>query len=123
MQQSIRNQAKLQRGMTFWSTLVVIAALVLLGTVGLKVLPAYLEFNAVRTAVKKIGRDSTGDLTKKAVAEEFDKQASVDNIDSIKGMDLQVNGNTVTAEYQKVVPLFANMSILLDFNVSSSSSK
>ncbi len=77
----------------------------------------------MRTAVKKIGRDSTGDLTKKAVAEEFDKQASVDNIDSIKGMDLQVNGNTVTAEYQKVVPLFANMSILLDFNVSSSSSK
>jgi hypothetical protein len=119
MRLSALRQSHSQRGMSFWGTLIVLAALILLGTVGLKSMPAYLEFNAIRTAVKKIGKEDLASMTKKDIAQAFDKQASVDNIDSISGADLQFDGSVITAEYQKVIPLFGNISILLDFNVTS----
>jgi hypothetical protein len=108
-----------QRGLSFWSTLVVLAALIFIGTFALKSLPAYLEFNAIRTTIKSIARDSSGELNKKDIATAFDRQATIDNIDSIKGRDLRIEGGAIVAEYQKVIPLFGNMSILLDFNARS----
>jgi Domain of unknown function (DUF4845) len=118
MHQTIKTSAN-QRGMTFWGTLVVLSALLLLGTVGMKTLPAYLEFNAVKTAIKKIGRDSGSGATKKDVVDAFNRQASIDNIDSIKGAELSYEGGVVSANYQVVVPLFGNISILLDFEATS----
>lgn len=118
MHQTINTSAT-QRGMTFWGTLVVLSALVLLGTVGMKTLPAYLEFNAVKTAVKKIGRDLGANATKKEVADAFNRQASVDNIKTINGTELAYEGGEVSADYQVVVPLFGNISVLLDFKASS----
>ena len=49
MKNTIKNQAYVQRGMSFWGTMVVLAAVILLGTVGMKVMPAYLEFTSLET--------------------------------------------------------------------------
>lgn len=108
-----------QAGMTFWGTLIVLSALALLGTVGMKTLPAYLEFNAVKSAIKKISRDSGYGASKNDVAAAFNRQASIDNITSIKGAELRQEGDRISAEYQVVVPLFGNVSVLLDFKASS----
>lgn len=108
-----------QQGMSFWGTLVVLAALIFIGTFVMKSLPAYLEFNAVRTAIRAIAKESSGELNKKEVADAFDRQATIDNIDSIKGRELRIEGGAIVAEYQKVIPLFGNMSILLDFNATT----
>lgn len=113
------NTSAMQRGMTFWGTLVVLSAVVLLGTVGMKTLPAYLEFNAVKTAVKKIERDLGENATKKDVVDAFDRQASVDNVKSIRGAELTYDGGVISADYQVIVPLFGNISVLLDFKASS----
>jgi hypothetical protein len=119
MQNSKKVHFKAQKGMTFWSTLVVIAALVLLGTVGIKTFPYYIEFNAVKTAVKKLGTENLAEMTRKDVVDKFDRQASATYIESIKGNELRFEGGVVTAEYQKVIPLFWNISILLDFSTST----
>jgi Tfp pilus assembly major pilin PilA len=119
MRHSKKVHFKAQKGMTFWSTLVVIAALVLLGTVGIKTFPYYIEFNAVKTAVKKLGTENLGEMTRKDVVDKFDRQASATYIETIKGNDLHFEGGVVTAEYQKVIPLFWNISILLDFSTST----
>ncbi|EUJ09989.1 hypothetical protein Meth11DRAFT_0793 [Methylophilaceae bacterium 11] len=108
-----------QRGMSFWGTLVVLAALVFIGTFVMKSLPAYLEFNAIRTSIKAIAKESSGELNKKEVADAFDRQATIDNIDSINGRELRIEGGAIVAEYQKVIPLFGNMSILLDFHATT----
>jgi len=108
-----------QQGMSFWGTLVVLAALVFIGTFVMKSLPAYLEYNSIRTAIRSIAKQSSGELNKKDVVEAFDRQASIDNIDSINGRELRIEGGAIVAEYQKVIPLFGNMSILLDFNATS----
>jgi len=113
------NAIAYQRGMTFWGTLVVLSALGLIGTVGLKTLPAYIEFKAVKTAIKKVGRDVNAGSSKKDIAQAFDRQASIDNIKSIKGAQLRFDGNVIVAEYQVVEPLFGNISVLLDFKAAS----
>jgi hypothetical protein len=119
MQLSQFRQSQSQRGMSFWGTLVVLAAIIFIGTFCLKSIPAYVEYNSVRTAIKNIAKNSSGELNKKEIATAFDRQASIDNIDSITGRDIRIEGGTIVAEYQKVIPLFGNMSILLDFRASS----
>ena len=112
------NQINNQKGGSFIGMLIVIAAIVFLGMIGLKVGPAYLEYMNVKNAVKKVA--SSVDLTdKKAVITQFNNSASVDNITVVKGSDLVVNGGVVSVEYQVVVPIMANASALLDFNATS----
>ena len=108
-----------QKGMTFIGMVIVIAAVVFFAMLGLKLGPAYLEFMNVKNAVKKVA--NSADLSdKKAVATQFNNSASIDNISVVKGSDLVVNNGVVSVEYQVVVPIMANASVLLDFNASSS---
>lgn len=107
-----------QKGGSFIGMVIVIAAIVFFGMLGLKVGPAYIEFLNVKNAVKKAA--NSADVTsKKAVADAFDKSASVDNITVVKGSDLVVNNGVVSVEYQVVIPIMANASALLDFNATS----
>ena len=105
-----------QKGMTFIGLVLVIAAVVCIAIVGMKVAPAYGEFMNVKKAIKKAAGE--GD-NKKDIAASFDKTAQIDNIESVKGADLVVNNGVATVEYQKVIPIVANASILLDFNATS----
>ena len=112
------NQINNQKGGSFIGMLIVIAAIVFLGMIGLKVGPAYLEYMSVKNAVKKVA--NSVDLTdKKAVITQFNNSAAVDNITVVKGADLVVNNGVVSVEYQVVVPIMANASVLLDFNATS----
>lgn len=113
-----------QKGATFLGTLIVIAAIVFFAMLGLKLLPAYLEFMNVKHAIKKIADSPEfATMSKKDIAAAFDRSASIDDIDRVKGADLIVEktavGNTVSAQYQVVVPIMVNASALLDFNATS----
>ena len=109
---------KNQKGASFIGLVIVIAAIVFLGLLGMKVGPAYLEFMNVKSAIKRAV--TSADATdKKAIADAFDKSARVDNISVVKGSDLVVNNGVVSVEYQVVVPIMANASALLDFNATS----
>lgn len=112
------NQMNNQKGGSFIGMLIVIAAIVFWGLLGLKVGPAYLEYMNVKNALKRA--TSSADVTsQKAIAEAFDKSARVDNITVVKGSDLVVSDGVVSVEYQVVVPIMANASALLDFNATS----
>ena len=107
-----------QSGMTFIGLVLVIAAVIFLAVIGMKVVPAYLEFVNVKNAIKKAA-NSADTSSKKAVMEAFGKSASIDNITVIDGSDLVVNGGVISVEYQVVVPIVANASVLLDFSATS----
>ena len=109
---------KNQTGMTFIGLVLVVAALVSVLGIGMKIMPAYLEFMNVKNAIKKAA-NSADTTSKKAVEEAFQKSASVDNITVISGKDLVVNGGVISVEYQVVVPIIANASVLLDLNATS----
>ena len=121
----VRNKTyKNQQGMTFIGTIFVIAAVVFFAMLGFKVGPAYLEFMNINNAVKKLSNSTGFDgMSKKELAMAFDRSAQIDDFTSVTGAQLQVaktdGGNVVSAQYQKVIPIFANASVLLDFNATS----
>jgi hypothetical protein len=88
---------KQQRGMTFLGLLVVGILLALAGVVFAQVVPTYIEFLAVQKAVDKA---SAGE-TVAEVRSIFDKAATIDNISTISGKDLEVGkeGNKVVVSY------------------------
>jgi Domain of unknown function (DUF4845) len=121
MHKVIKNK---QQGMTFIGLVLVIAAVIFLAVIGMKVVPAYIEFMAVKKVVKRVADDPAfNDMGKNEIVKAFDKTASADYITVIKGSDLIVekgtSGNVVTAAYQVTIPIVANASVLLDFNATT----
>lgn len=107
-----------QTGMSFLGLIIVIVVVICFAVVGMKVLPAYIEFMNVKNAIKKAA-SSVDTSDKKAVAEAFGKSAAVDNITVVTGKDLVVNGGVISVDYQVTIPLVANASVLLDFSATS----
>lgn len=87
-----------QRGISFLGLIFVGAVLAIAGVVGAQVFPTFVEYQAVLKAVNK----SSAGNTVPEVRSIFDKAASVDNISSIKGADLEV-----TKDGEKIVVSFA----------------
>ncbi len=113
-----------QKGMTFIGLVLVIAAVVFLATIGMKVVPAYIEFSGVKKAIHRVASDvNFSAMSKKEIANAFDKAASASYVTVIKGSDLIIEkgdaGSVIKAEYPVTLPIVANVSILIDFNASS----
>lgn len=119
-----RNIEHKQQGMTFIGMVLVIAAVIFLAVIGMKVVPAYIEFFGVKKIINSIGSDSNfNSMSKQDIMTAFDKGADIGYVTVIKGSDLVIakgdSGNVVSAEYQVTIPIVANASVLLDFKVST----
>lgn len=114
-----------QQGMTFIGLVFTIAAIVFVAVIAMKLTPAYLEYMSVKRAITKIENDpSFASMSKNEIAAQFDRSAQIDDIKTIKGNELLISKEeggrpVVTAEYQTVVPLVANVSALIDFRAST----
>jgi Tfp pilus assembly protein PilE len=109
---------KQQHGMTFIGLVLIIAAIVFFAVLAMKVAPPYMEFMNVKNAIKKTA-NAVDTSSKNDVARAFDKSATVDDITVVKGADLTVANGVISAQYQVVVPIVGNASVLLDFNATS----
>jgi Tfp pilus assembly major pilin PilA len=87
-----------QRGISFIGLLFVGGVLAVTGVVAAQVFPTFVEYQAV---VKAVSKASAGN-TVPEVRTIFDKAATVDNVTSIKGSDLDI-----TKENDKIVVSFA----------------
>jgi hypothetical protein len=109
-----------QRGLSLIGLLLVSGLLVLVALIGFKVLPAYIEYMAIKKAVSEIARGSeTRGGQVRDVQMAFDRRAQIDDIKSIRGQDLEINklgdGFEVIATYSVQIPLFGNVSACIDF--------
>lgn len=93
-----------------------------LAMVGMKLGPSYLEFAAIKKAVVAIAREKAGD-TVAEVRKTFDARATIDDISTVTGKDLDVTKDggalVIVAAYRKEVPLVANLGVYIDFRASS----
>jgi hypothetical protein len=115
---------KKQRGMTFLGLVLIIAGIVFISVIGMKMVPAYLEFISVKKAIQNVAsQPNFKDMNNGDIYESFNKTARIDNIESISAKELIISRNdsgpVVTAEYQVVVPLMGNVSALMDFYAST----
>ncbi len=104
-------------GLLFWSVV-----LGLLAVLGMKVAPAYIDYFSIVKAVKTVAAQAPG-KTVSDIRMDFSKQEQVGYFKDIKASELDIskNGNEVVVSfsYEKRIPLFLNISLLIDFQGSS----
>jgi hypothetical protein len=101
------------------------AVLALLSLLAMKSLPPWIEYGNLMKAVKGTATDgSLKDASVAKVREAFTRRADMDDVKSITAQDLDITKEggelVITFKYEKKVPLFSNVSLLFDFEGSSS---
>ncbi len=114
-----------QRGVTLSGLLIwgfIIAAVALLG---IRVAPEVIDFYKIKKIVASTAANASG-KTVPEIRAIFGKYADVDHVQTITPADLDISkeGNEVVISfaYEKRIPLFLNVSLLIDFQGSSSQS-
>jgi uncharacterized protein DUF4845 len=113
-----------QSGITLTGMLFGSVVLILLLLLAFKLVPVYTEYFAIQKNFKALAADpNLKGATRKQVASAFAARATVDDITAIRTEDVQVtktaNGIAVSAEYEKKVHLFHNVSACFEFRPSS----
>jgi hypothetical protein len=111
------------QGLTLTGLIMVLFVVVLVFVFGMKLLPAYIEYGTAKKAITSIARDGTGASTPQEVRRQFDARALIDNIEAVKGTDLEIRkeggGMVIAFAYRKEVPLVANVGLYIDFAANS----
>jgi hypothetical protein len=95
---------------------------IMFALLGMKLVPSYIEYFAIKKAVTAIAMErrtgSPSDIRKV-----FDQRASVDDINTVKGADLEITKEgsdiVINAAYRKEIPLFGNAGLYINFAASS----
>jgi hypothetical protein len=120
MQGSKRNFLTTQRGVSLSGLIFVLAVVGVVAVFAMKVFPTFLEYRAIQSAI--VGAKATrGTIAEMKVS--FNKHADIDRIDSISAKDLvfsNTNGEQqISYAYQKIIPIVANVSLLIDYSGST----
>lgn len=113
---------KSQRGVTFIGWLVLLVPIALLVYIGIRLTPIYMNYYRVVHAVEQTAADTHGDtqINPAAVRATLERRFDVGYVDhpSAKDIDIHRDGDHWVAviDYEDVAPLFANVSILTQFN-------
>ena len=111
-----------RRGVTLSGLVIWLFILVVLALLGMKLIPAYMEYGTAKNAIQAIARDRQAS-TPQEVRRAFDARAQIDDITAIKASDLDItkdaSGVVIAFAYRKEVSLFANLGLYIDFAANS----
>ena len=107
--------------MSIVGLVVLIVIIGLAAVIAMRVLPTFVEYRAIQSAVKKAAPANSVVEIQKA----FERSAAIDDITSINGKDLEikkVNDEVVVSfAYNKKIPLFGPVSLSIDYAGNSKS--
>ncbi len=106
-----------QRGMGFIGMLTMLIGIVLIAILAMKLVPAYIEYFTFKKIVTDIAQSDA--TTPQEVRSAFQKRADVDYVDTVSAKDLAITKDEISFAYEKRIPLFANVSLVIDFAGSS----
>lgn len=106
-----------QNGISLLGMLIVVVALVLLAVLGMKIAPAYMEYFTVKKIVADIA--DSGETSPQEIRASFQRRAEVEFFDDVTANDLVLSRDEIAFAYEKRIPLFANLTLLIDFEGSS----
>lgn len=108
-----------QQGMTFIGWLILFGLLGLVVMVGLRLLPAYLEYFKVSSAVESVAEESTTETSNGEIRRAIAARFQVDGVRTIAARDVAVSRNngvlTLTAAYEYRTPVLANIEAVVVF--------
>lgn len=113
-----------QRGLTMIGFLFVAFVLVMVAMLGMKLVPAYIEFFSVKKILATMGQDS--DLKSKSngdIRTSFSNRANVGYVTVVKPEDISITRPggvpVISVEYQFRTKIVGNVSLVVDFSASS----
>ena len=112
-----------QRGITLTNALIGMILLALVGLFAAKLMPAYVEYFAVKKilATMEAQVDTKGSVTE--IRNSFARRNVIENVQAVAPNDLEITKDggevVVTAAWSVKVPIIANFSACLDFTVST----
>ncbi|MBQ5947432.1 DUF4845 domain-containing protein [Massilia sp. ST3] len=105
-----------ERGVSLTGLILVLVVIGIVAVFALKLIPAYLEYNAVKDAIVK-AKEAGGTVREMQAA--FDRNAGINDVDAVRGRDLVITRDggepEVSFAYEKRVPLAGNVSLVIDF--------
>jgi Tfp pilus assembly protein FimT len=114
---------KRETGVSILNLIMVLTVVAILGILGMKVVPAYIEFNSVRKIIQAMKRDGDTSRTVAEIRRSYEKRVTIDYVESVKPADLEITkegGETViTAAYSKKIPIVGNFFACLEFVAST----
>jgi len=105
-----------QRGISVTGLIVSLAVLGVAGIFAMRMIPAYLEYNSIKTAAARV-KESGGTI--REMQQAFDRHTDINDVEAVRGRDLVFtrDGDVVEVSfaYEKRLPLMGNVSLLIDF--------
>ena len=109
-----------QRGVSIMGLLSALVLAIVLALFAMKVLPSVMEFRTTKSAIEAIARQAQ---TPADVRRLFETRAAIDDIQSIKGTDLEISRDgsqvVIAFAYRKEVPLFGPVGLYIDYAANS----
>jgi hypothetical protein len=120
MKQARKNR---QQGLSIVSTIIVGGFLAAALILGLKLVPVFTEYYAVKKDFNNVIKNTDPQAPATVFRNAFSKFAQIDDISSVDAQTIVVTKDSgrasLSADYQRSVPLFANVSLVFDFSVAS----
>ena len=118
-------QRRFQRGVSMSGLLMGSVVFALVALVTMKTLPEWIEYGKIVKAVKATAGDtSLKEATVAQVRAAYEKRRDIDEIKSVTAADLEITKEgaelVISFAYTSKIPLFSNVSLVFDFEGSSS---
>jgi Tfp pilus assembly major pilin PilA len=111
--------ARQQSGLSILSFLFVAAVVVVVAVVGFRVLPAYIEYFSVKSALVETLAEMQDFNNPTELRKNFQKRVDAGYIESVGGRDIDLHkeGNqwVATLAWTRKLPLVSNVSLLIEF--------
>jgi len=122
--EDIKMNVSKQRGVSLSGLIIVLALLMGVALLGFKVVPPYLEYNNVKKILKAIASSpENANAVRGQIDAAWSRYALIDNIQNFTGQDIVMSKEggvlVLSGSYAVKVPLFANISVVLDFHPTS----
>jgi hypothetical protein len=123
MQRALALPAR-QRGLTMTGFLFTAFVLVMIAMLAMKLVPAYIEFFAVKRILATMGQEANlKNMGNADIRKDFTRRAGADFISAVGADDLSIeqtaDAKLVTARYEFRTKLMGNVSLVVDFEASS----
>ncbi len=113
-----------QRGVTLIGWLFLLIPVALVGYIGIRLVPIYLNYMRVAHSVEQsaveLKSDDAGTLTPLLIRATIYKHFDIESITFPDVKDLSVtrdgSGWTIEAKYEDTAPIFGNISVIVDFD-------
>lgn len=110
-----------QLGLSLTALITGAIVLIFAALLAMKTVPSYIEYANAKKLIAQIARERPA--TPSDARRSFDLKASIDDVTSIQGKDLEITkeGNEIVISfaYRREIPLFGNVGLYLDFAADS----